>query len=192
MQLLMSDFRCQLMSRSILSLRLGWSVVVSRRFVARISILASWLRIGFGTRGLLSGVHPFWSSFNEVAPDASFSIFRFSSFNCERNSSIRSPRPSPWFRRFSRTCMASRASSETLRAPVTVQSCRRARNSSSESRMLIVRDRGFRTVMPNSSRGLTCRPVPVPLIDLRAGSSNEDKKIAAANSVSLAESRFGG
>jgi hypothetical protein len=40
--------------------------------------------------------------------------------------------------------------SETLRAPVTEQRRLRAAYSSSESRMLIMRDRGFRTVILDS------------------------------------------
>jgi hypothetical protein len=43
--------------------------------------------------------------------------------------------------------MASRVMSDTLRAPVSEQRSLRAAYSSSESRTLIIRDRGFRTVM---------------------------------------------
>ncbi len=46
--------------------------------------------------------------------------------------------------------MASRVRSDTLRAPVTEQSRLRAEYSSSESRTLIMRDLGFRTVMSES------------------------------------------
>jgi hypothetical protein len=46
--------------------------------------------------------------------------------------------------------MASRVRSDTLRAPVTEQIRLRAEYSSSESRTLIIRVRGFRTVMSDS------------------------------------------
>jgi len=48
------------------------------------------------------------------------------------------------FTPFRTTRMALRVRSDTLRAPVTEQRCLRVTNSSSESRMLMERDRGFR------------------------------------------------
>jgi hypothetical protein len=43
--------------------------------------------------------------------------------------------------------------SDTLRAPVAEQSCRRVAYSSSESRTLIIRDRGFRIFMSDLDVG---------------------------------------
>src|ERR1035438_1904702 len=50
------------------------------------------------------------------------------------------------------TRIASRVRSDTLRAPISEQSCLRAEYSSSESRTLIMRERGFRTAMLDSEK----------------------------------------
>src|SRR5271157_1391557 len=63
------------------------------------------------------------------------------------------PSPSSGFTPFRSTRMASRVRSDTLRAPVTEQSRLRAEYSSSESRTLIMRDLGFRTVMSDWDTG---------------------------------------
>ncbi len=83
----------------------------------------------------------------DVTSAASFSIFLTRLFIWARNSSILMPRISSRSSPSRRPRMALRVRSETLRAPVTEQSLRRAQYSSSDSRTLIARDRGLRTVI---------------------------------------------
>lgn len=68
-------------------------------------------------------------------------------FMSARNSSRCCPRGSSRFTSFRTVRIASRVRSDTLRAPVKEQTRMRATYSSSERRTLIVRERGFRTVI---------------------------------------------
>ncbi len=83
---------------------------------------------------------------------ANCSIFLFRLLISARNSSILEPRISSRFEPLRSTRIESLVRSETLRAPVTEQRRLRAEYSSSERRTLIMRVRGFRTVMGIAAR----------------------------------------
>lgn len=82
------------------------------------------------------------SDLNIVILASNCSTFFSRFFIPARNSSRLSPLRTVW--------TALRVRSDTLRAPVNEQRCRSAEYSSSERRILIMRERGFKTVMPKA------------------------------------------